>query len=160
MNLPQPLRPLAPVFEQLGEAYGVDPAILAAIAWRESKGLTTCIGDAGHGHGLWQVDDRSHYKFLTEKLPDGTPAWQNPLVSGAYVLDAVLLPALRKLSGDMFLALAAYNAGLGHVLHVLGQLPPDSSEAARHLAAEEVTAGGDYASYVLDHAARFKGDAP
>lgn len=51
-------------FEVAGEAHHIPPALLAAIASRETHGGSLLDrngeGDHGHGYGVLQVDDRSH----------------------------------------------------------------------------------------------------
>jgi hypothetical protein len=41
-----------------GQAYGVDPRYMAAIGVYESNFTLGLIGDKGHGHGVYQFDDR------------------------------------------------------------------------------------------------------
>ena len=45
-------------------AHGLDPKLLAAVAAQETGGPgsdsgANIVGDAGHGHGLFQIDDRT-----------------------------------------------------------------------------------------------------
>jgi len=59
--------PLAGIIELAAAAHGIDPKLLPAVGERESgmgRGAgydrTTHIGADGHGHGIWQMDDRFH----------------------------------------------------------------------------------------------------
>ncbi len=48
-----------PFITTINNAYGLPPALLYAIGSRETN-LTNELGDGGHGHGVFQLDDRSH----------------------------------------------------------------------------------------------------
>ncbi len=48
--------PFIPAVER---QYGLPPFCLFAVGSRETN-LTNEAGDLGHGHGVWQLDDRSH----------------------------------------------------------------------------------------------------
>lgn len=63
----------------------LSPYLLAGFMEQESgfgQGLTpkgpTGKGDAGYGHGLMQIDSRSHAEFLAKKNSGGVPLWQIP----------------------------------------------------------------------------------
>ena len=47
-----------PFIHQTELARGL-PRMLFAVGFRETN-LTNEVGDPGHGHGVWQLDDRSH----------------------------------------------------------------------------------------------------
>jgi peptidoglycan DL-endopeptidase CwlO len=103
---------LAPVFAQAGARYGVDPALLEAVAWTESDFRPDVVSHAG-AIGLMQI------------MP-GTAAGlgvdpRDPVqaIDGAarYLRDAL------DRFGDVRLALAAYNAGPGAVASH-GGIPP------------------------------------
>lgn len=56
--------------------FNLPPALLAAIASRESRGgsvLRNGFGDNGHGFGLMQVDDRNPFSVITTGGPFGQP---------------------------------------------------------------------------------------
>jgi hypothetical protein len=100
-------------------------------------------GDRGHGHGLFQIDDRSHSVFLA------TGGWKEVATSCRYVLAEVLAPSIRYLDRhglvDPLLtiaAIAAYNAGPARVRQAVGR--GDSPDRA--------TTGGDYSADVLRRA--------
>jgi len=61
------------------------------------------IGDAGHGRGLFQIDDRWHH-FAN------TPAAMDPAKNADYAA-GMLSGLLKRYGGDMREALSAYNAG-------------------------------------------------
>jgi hypothetical protein len=55
----------APEIASAAERHGLDPKLLAAVAAQETGGPDTnaghnIVGDGGHGHGLFQIDDRWH----------------------------------------------------------------------------------------------------
>jgi hypothetical protein len=141
--------------------YGVDPYTLAAIIDRESFGGELLApkgaagkGDNGHGHGLAQIDDRTHGKFLDATFPDGTRLWQDPafnLLYGARLLWA----NLRATEGDSLLAITAYNCGLRTARWALANRLKESGEPARIAALDSVTNGGNYLSDVLKRRAKF-----
>jgi hypothetical protein len=48
-----------PFIEEVEKDQGLPFGILYAVGSRETN-LTNELGDEGHGHGVWQLDDRSH----------------------------------------------------------------------------------------------------
>jgi|GEM_PF-744768 len=50
----------AELFKEVGQKHGLPPALLAAIASRETRGRNLLFGDHGNGVGLMQVDIRFH----------------------------------------------------------------------------------------------------
>lgn len=147
-----------PVLFELHRRHGIHRLLSGALMDRETRGGTSPLlrplgpsgkGDAGHGHGVWQLDDRSHAAFLLERLPDGRFKWEDPLEAGDYAMRTVLLPALRLFKGDLHFALCAWNAGAGAVKAVLAKAPAHSALAALHRMADGRTAHGDFASDVL-----------
>lgn len=120
-DLPK-LQKYAGEFAAAGKKYGVPPALLAAIASRESRGGSALDshgnGDGGNGYGLMQVDRRSH-------TPVGGPFSQANINQGASILKGMLnqvkashpgWSAAQQLRG----AVAAYNSGAGNVQTVKG----------------------------------------
>src|SRR5258706_4279347 len=56
--------------------HNLPPALLAAIASRESRGgavLKNGFGDGGHGFGIMQVDDRNPFPVQHDGRPPGQP---------------------------------------------------------------------------------------
>jgi hypothetical protein len=79
------------VIQRVAAETRLSPVLLAAIMDVESRfgdALTppgpAGKGDGGHGHGLMQIDDRTHGTFLAQKMPDGTPKWANPYENVKY----------------------------------------------------------------------------
>jgi hypothetical protein len=86
----------------------LDPTLLAAVAAQETGGPASdsganVVGDHGHGHGLFQIDDRWH-AFAT------TPAAMDPAQNADYAA-GLLSGLLAKFGGNVHMALSAYNAG-------------------------------------------------
>jgi hypothetical protein len=87
---------------------GVDPELLAAVAAQETGGPGSnagrnVLGDGGHGHGIFQIDDRWH-AFAA------TAAAMNPAKNADYAA-GMLHDLLAQNGGDPHRALSAYNAG-------------------------------------------------
>ncbi|MBV9646038.1 MAG: hypothetical protein JO043_01070, partial [Candidatus Eremiobacteraeota bacterium] len=64
MNLVSQVRFGAQI-EAAARAHKLDPRFLAAVAAQETGGPgansgNNVVGDGGHGHGLFQIDDRWH----------------------------------------------------------------------------------------------------
>ncbi len=104
-------------FEAAGKKHGVPPALLAAIASRESRGGSALDrsghGDGGNGFGLMQVDHRYH-------SAKGGPYSAQHIDQAAGILKGMLnqvkknhpdWPAAQQLRG----AVAAYNSGVSNV---------------------------------------------
>jgi hypothetical protein len=90
------------------QAYGLDPRLLAGVAAQESGGPgassgNNIVGDGGHGHGVFQIDDRSHAFARSAAAMD--PA-QN-----AKMAASILSNNLQQYGGNVKAALTAYNTG-------------------------------------------------
>jgi Transglycosylase SLT domain len=88
--------------------YGLDPRLLAAVAAQETGGPESnsgrnIVGDGGHGHGLFQIDDRYH-PFAR------TWAAMSPKANADYAA-RMLSGLLHRYGGNVHRALSAYNAG-------------------------------------------------
>lgn len=88
--------------------YGLDARLLAAVAAQETGGPGSnsgrnIVGDGGHGHGLFQIDDRFHAFARTAQA-------MNPAANADYAAH-MLSGLLQKYGGDVRKALSAYNAG-------------------------------------------------
>lgn len=97
----------APEILHAATNHGLDPALLAAVAAQETGGPganagRNVVGDGGHGHGLFQIDDRFH-AFAR------TAAAMNPAANAEYA--AAMLARLIGRYGSVRQALSAYNAG-------------------------------------------------
>ncbi len=87
-----------PFIDQTNTLAGLPEGLLLAVGSRETN-LTDETGDGGHGHGVWQLDDRSH------QIP-------NPYPVDAQAEDAAnhLIGTFRS-CGTWLGACAAYNSG-------------------------------------------------
>ncbi|HZY99487.1 MAG TPA: transglycosylase SLT domain-containing protein [Candidatus Baltobacteraceae bacterium] len=97
----------APQIAAAAVRHGVDPRLLAAVAAQETGGPGTnagqnVVGDGGHGHGLFQIDDRWH-DFAK------SPEAMDPGANADYA--AGMLHELIGRYGNVRQALSAYNAG-------------------------------------------------
>jgi hypothetical protein len=86
----------------------LDPRLLAAVAAQETGGPGSnagrnVMGDGGHGHGLFQINDRFH---AFARSADA----MNPQANANYAA-RMLSGLLRAFHGDVHKALSAYNAG-------------------------------------------------
>ncbi|MBV8529886.1 MAG: transglycosylase SLT domain-containing protein [Candidatus Eremiobacteraeota bacterium] len=98
----------APEIAGAARRYCVDPDLLAAVAAQETGGPDTnsgrnVVGDGGHGHGLFQIDDRSHPFAETAAAMD--PAQNADYAAG------MLSGLLKRFGGNVREALSAYNSG-------------------------------------------------
>ena len=86
----------------------LEPRLLAAVAAQETGGPGSdsgrnVVGDGGHGHGLFQIDDRWH-AFAR------SPAAMDPASNADYAA-GILSSNLQRFGGNVRAALSAYNAG-------------------------------------------------
>ncbi len=89
-------------------AHGLDPKLLAAVAAQETGGPgsnsgNNIIGDGGHGHGLFQLDDRT-WAFANSS------AAMDP-AANANAAAGILQDDLARYGGNVQAALSAYNSG-------------------------------------------------
>ena len=89
------------------EEHHIDPAIVMAMAYRESGFNAEAIGDGGDSYGLLQIQPRWHYGRM-ERLgcTDLIDPFQNVTVAVDYLAEQ-----LDRYDGDMAKALVAYNQG-------------------------------------------------
>jgi hypothetical protein len=137
--------------EAAARSHGLDPRFLAAVAAQETGGPgatsgSNVVGDHGHGHGLFQIDDRWH-SFAS------TPAAMDPKKNADYAA-GMLSGLLVKYHGDSKAALSAYNAGSPNALGTLttwgdGKQLTYAGSVLRHYA----DLGGDPAALGADLAA-------
>jgi len=90
------------------QRHHVDPRLLAAVAAQETGGPQSdsgrnIVGDGGHGHGIFQIDDRWH-PFAQ------TPAAMDPGSNAEYAAQ-MLSGFVKQNGGDVHAALSCYNAG-------------------------------------------------
>ncbi len=101
----------APEIATAAQANRIDPRLLAAVAAQETGGPgsnagANIVGDGGHGHGVFQIDDRWH-AFAT------TPKAMDPGANAQYAAK-MLRGLLDRNGGDVHAALSSYNAGDPH----------------------------------------------
>jgi hypothetical protein len=98
----------APEIATAAKRHGLDPNLLAAVAAQETGGPDSNaghneLGDGGHGHGLFQIDDRWH-DFAR------SPQAMNPADNAEYAA-TMLSGLLSRYGGNVHEALSAYNSG-------------------------------------------------
>ncbi|HKU67248.1 MAG TPA: transglycosylase SLT domain-containing protein [Candidatus Baltobacteraceae bacterium] len=98
----------APDIAAAAAKYGLDPRLLAAVAAQETGGPGSnagrnIVGDGGHGHGVFQIDDRFH------AFANSAAAMQ-PRANADYAA-GMIAGLLKRYGGDVHEALSAYNAG-------------------------------------------------
>ena len=87
--------------------HDIDPAIIFAMAFRESTYRTDAVGDGGKSFGLLQVQPRWHYdRMLKLDCTDLLDPFQNVTVAVDYLAEK-----LDNHGGDLAKALTAYNKG-------------------------------------------------
>jgi hypothetical protein len=97
-----------PAITAAATSHHLDPRLLAAVAAQETGGPGTdsgrnIVGDEGHGHGLFQIDDRWHTFARTPEAMD--PAKNADYAAG------MLSANLSRYGGNVHKALSAYNSG-------------------------------------------------
>ncbi len=98
----------APQIAGAARRYDVDPDLLAAVAAQETGGPganagRNVVGDGGHGHGIFQIDDRWHPFASTSAAMD--PAQNADYAAG------MISGLLKRYGGNVHEALSAYNSG-------------------------------------------------
>jgi hypothetical protein len=98
----------APEITGAARRHGLDPELLAAVAAQETGGPGSnsghnVVGDGGHGHGLFQIDDRWH---AFARTPDAMEPGRN-----ADYAAAMISGLLARYKGNVHAALSAYNSG-------------------------------------------------
>ena len=92
------------------ESKGIDPAIVFAMAWKESTYTTGAIGDGGNSYGLLQVQPKWHWERMKEfgcnDKEDLLDPYKNVLVAVDYLAEQT-----KRYGGDIAKGLTAYNRG-------------------------------------------------
>ncbi len=89
-----------------GKEYGVDPRLIHAVAYQESRYKTDAVSHAG-AQGLMQMMPATATRFAVE----GKSGVEQNVYAGTKLLRWLL----KRFDGDVKLALAGYNAGEGSV---------------------------------------------
>lgn len=88
------------------ESYGIDPAIVMAVIWKESRFNAWSGGDGGQSLGLMQIQPKWHqWRMNALGCPDLFDPFQNVTV-GCHILGEKF-----QKYGDIEMALMVYNAG-------------------------------------------------
>lgn len=94
-----------PFIHQAELAQRLPRMLLFAVGSRETN-LTNEVGDGGHGHGVWQLDDRSHTP------PGGSwPAFDANVTLQCATAAAMVHGLLASTGGNVEEAAAIYNSG-------------------------------------------------
>jgi hypothetical protein len=88
-----------PFLWSVEEANGLPKGFLLAVGSRETN-LKDEIGDGGHGHGVWQLDDRDHV------IPSPFPVAEQ-----AQTAAEMLARYLQATGGNVLVAANIYNSG-------------------------------------------------
>ena len=113
-----------PFITDTNTRYGFPPCLLHAVASRETN-MRNVVGDGGHGHGVFQLDDRWH------QIPPGF----DTDVAAQTETAARMLADLHQRVGDWTLACNVYNSGSTDVNQTAGHdYGPDVMARQRCLA--------------------------
>jgi peptidoglycan hydrolase-like protein with peptidoglycan-binding domain len=93
-----------PFIHQTELARGLPRMLLFAVGSRETN-LTNEVGDFGHGHGVWQLDNRSHTP------PGGFARFDVNVPLQCAIAAAMLHDMLASTGGNVEEAAAIYNSG-------------------------------------------------
>ncbi|HYN85466.1 MAG TPA: lytic transglycosylase domain-containing protein [Pyrinomonadaceae bacterium] len=112
-------RDLDLIIYRAGERHGVDPRLLHAVIWQESKYKPAATSHAG-ARGMMQLMPDTAKRF---KCDDVTNPEANIEAGTKY-----LRWLLKRFNGDVVMALAGYNAGEGNVAKYEGVPPFDETQ--------------------------------
>ena len=107
------------IITRAGRSHGVDPRLIHAVIWQESKYKPAAVSHAG-AQGLMQLMPAAAQRFGCE---DRNDAEANVTAGTKY-----LRWLLKRFDGNVTLALAAYNAGEGNVDKYEGVPPFDETQ--------------------------------
>jgi soluble lytic murein transglycosylase-like protein len=106
---------LAPIIDEIARRHQIDPALVRAIAYVESRFRTDAVSRKG-AMGLMQVMPATMRRY---RSGDTTTAADNIEVGARFFKNL-----LARFDGNVALALAAYNAGEGAVARSRQRIPP------------------------------------
>ena len=110
---------LVPIFIEAGKQYGIDPNLLAAQAFKESRFNPRAVSRIG-AEGIMQLKPKTARSL---GVTDSFDARQNILGGAKY-----LRKQLDRFGGNLDMALAAYNAGSTLVAQVGPNATPEAVE--------------------------------
>ena len=113
---------LVPMFIEAGQKYGIDPNLLAAQAFKESRFEPRAVSRFG-AEGIMQLKPRTAHSLGATDTFDPR---QNIMAGAKY-----LRKQLDRFGGDLTMALAAYNAGPERVAK---EGPNATAEATEYVA--------------------------
>lgn len=142
--------------EGAAQRHGLNPRLLAAVAAQETGGPGSnsgrnVVGDGGHGHGIFQIDDRYHaFARSTASMDPG---------ANADYAAGLLASLLQRYGGNVHKALSAYNAGNPNASGTLttwgdGQQLGYADSVLRHYGA----LGGSFGSLLDEMSAESSGE--
>jgi len=102
-----------PFIHQTELARGLPRMLLFAVGSRETN-LTNEVGDFGHGHGVWQLDDRSHTP------PGGFARFDANVPLQCSIAADMLHDLLAIEAGNVERAANRYNSGQPETIHTTG----------------------------------------
>ena len=105
---------LWPFIHQTELARGLPRMLLFAVGSRETN-LTNETGDGGHGHGVWQLDNRSH------NPPGGFAAFDHNVPLQCAIAAGMLQALLAIRHGNVQEAADMYNSGHPDDAHTTGK---------------------------------------
>lgn len=111
LSIPAPFDEWADYIYEAAERYMLEPALLAAVIWRESGGKNI-VGKDGHGFGLMQIDNRQHSAWLRQN--DGL----NPELNIDFGA-SLIRKYIDYFGGRTSHALAAFDCGVDAVEEAL-----------------------------------------
>ena len=112
-------RDLDLIIVRAGRQYGVDPRLIHAVIWQESKYKADAVSHAG-AKGLMQLMPAAAARFDCEDRADR----EANVTAGTKYLRWLL----KRFDGNVTLALAGYNAGEGNVDKYEGVPPFDETQ--------------------------------
>jgi soluble lytic murein transglycosylase-like protein len=107
------------VIMHAGERQGVDPRLIHAVIWQESKYKNEAVSHVG-AQGLMQLMPATAKRFNCDNASDA----ESNVEAGTKYLRFLL----KRFDGNVSLALAAYNAGEGNVDKYEGVPPFDETQ--------------------------------
>lgn len=93
----------------LCEGAGIEPAVIYAMMWRESRFQSDAVGDNGQSFGLMQIMQKWHVERM-DRL--GVDDLLDPVQNATVGID-LMSELLEKYDGSLEMALTAYNCGTG-----------------------------------------------